>query len=158
MRRATSKREARSLFFLGFLKEKKPLHCGSCERVRCLLYFLDYVCLIVCQCNQHRNRPLMSTALNAHGTNASPEWLCARTNTNEAFSCWSCCKAFRVGRARRRQRVFLEAWLGRVSKAWNVPGTSTSIMYHHNNGGFSFWKKILPTLGGPECVPFWPCP
>ena len=34
------------------------------------------VCII-----QHRNRPLKSTALNAHGTDASADGLCARTHT-----------------------------------------------------------------------------
>ena len=51
---------------------------------------------------QHRNWPLRSTILNAHGTNASPDGLCTRTHTNEAVSCWFCCNSFRVDRARRR--------------------------------------------------------
>ena len=61
---------------------------------------------------QHRNWPLRSTILNAHGTNASPDGLCTRTHTNEAFSCWFCCNSFRVDRA-RRGNVCLEACLGR---------------------------------------------
>ena len=52
---------------------------------------LYQVCVI-----QHRNWPLRSTILNAHDTNASPDGLCTRTHTNEAFSCWFCCKSFRV--------------------------------------------------------------
>ena len=40
---------------------------------------------------QHRNWSLRSTILNAHGTNASPDGLCTRTHTNEAFSCCFCC-------------------------------------------------------------------
>ena len=56
--------------------------------------------MIVCVI-QHRNRPLRSTILNAHGTNASPDGLCTSTHTNEAFSCWFCCNSFRVDRARR---------------------------------------------------------
>ena len=55
-----------------------------------------FLCVI-----QHRNWPLTSTILNAHGTNASPDGLCTRTHTNEAFSCWFCCNSFRVDRARR---------------------------------------------------------
>ena len=54
------------------------------------------VCVI-----QHRNWPLRSTILNSHGTNASPDGLCTRTYTNEAFSCWFCCNSFRVDRSRR---------------------------------------------------------
>ena len=40
---------------------------------------LDYlfICLFVIQ---HRNWPLRSTILNAHGTNASPDGLCTRTH------------------------------------------------------------------------------
>ena len=58
------------------------------------------VCVIVCVI-QHRNWPLRSTILNAHGNNARPDGLCTRTHTNEAFSCWFCCNSFRVDRARR---------------------------------------------------------
>ena len=42
----------------------------------------------------------MPTILDAHGTNASPDGLCTRTHTNEAFSCWFCCNSFRVGGGR----------------------------------------------------------
>ena len=96
-------REARSLFFLGFPRKKKPLQNGSCEACRVPFFF--FLCMFLC-IRQHRNRPLRSTAFNAHGTNASPDGLCARTNNNEAFSCWSCCKSFRVGRARRGNVCF----------------------------------------------------
>ena len=58
-----------------------------------------FVCVIVCVI-QHRDWPLKSTILNAHSTNASPDGLCTRTHTNEAFSCWFCCNSFRVDRAR----------------------------------------------------------
>ena len=61
-----------------------------------------FLCVI-----QHRNWPLTSTILNAHGTNASPDGLCTRTHTNEAFSCLFCCNSFRVDRA-RRDNVCLE--------------------------------------------------
>ena len=61
-----------------------------------------FVCLI-----QHRSWPLTSTILNAHGTNASPDGLCTRTHTNEAFSSWFCCNSFRVDRA-RRGNVFIK--------------------------------------------------
>ena len=44
---------------------------------------------------QHRNWPLRSTIRNAHGINASPDGLCTRTHTNEAFSC---CAGFAVVR------------------------------------------------------------
>ena len=60
-----------------------------------------HVCVI-----QHRNWPLRSTILKAHGTSASSDGLCTRTHTNEAFSCWFCCKSFRVDRARRGNYVF----------------------------------------------------
>ena len=64
--------------------------------------------------------PLRSTILNAYCTNASPDGLCTRTHTNEAFSCWFCCK-FRVDRT-RRGNVCLEAWLGRVlgGRCWTL--------------------------------------
>ena len=57
--------------------------------------FLYHVCVI-----QHRSWPLRSTILNAHVTNASPDGLCTRTHTIEAFSCWFSCYSFRVDRAR----------------------------------------------------------
>ena len=107
MRRAS---EA-SLFFHCLPRKKKPLHNGSYDhRVpkknqNTILY---QVCVI-----QHRNWPPRSTILNAHGTNASPDGLCIRTHTNEAFSCWFCCNSFRVDRA-KRGNVCLEACLGRV--------------------------------------------
>ena len=82
------------------LQAKKPLHSGSYEhrvpKTKNKTFFCMYVCLI-----QHRNWPLRSTILNAHGTNASPDELCTRTHTNEAFSCWFCFYSFSVDRARR---------------------------------------------------------
>ena len=97
MRRAS---EA-SLFFLGFPRKNKPLQTGSYEhrvpKIKNKAFFCTrYVCVI-----QHRNWPLRSTILNAHVTNASPDGLCTRTHTNEAFSCWFCYNSFRVDRARR---------------------------------------------------------
>ena len=49
---------------------------------------------------QHRDWPLKSIILNAHGTNAGHDGLCTRTHTNEAFSSWVSCNSFRVDRAR----------------------------------------------------------
>ena len=118
MRRAS---EA-SLFSLGFPRKKGLFHNGSYEhRVPIIkkqtLFCTRYVCVGVCMCMiQHRIWPLRSTILDAHGTNASADGLCTRTNTNEAFSCWFCRKSFRVDRA-RRGNVCLEACLGRFSKA-----------------------------------------
>ena len=109
MRRASET----SIFFLGFPREKKNFITGrtsiGCQKMKnkTLLCTRD-VCVI-----QHRNWPLRSTILNAHGTNASPDGLCTRTHTNEAFSCWFGCDLFRVDRA-RRGNVCLEACLGRV--------------------------------------------
>ena len=99
MRRAS---EA-SLFFLDFPREKKPLHNGSYEhrvlKIKTKHYSATGMCgcgcLLVCVI-QHRNWPLRSTILNAHGTNASPDGLCTRTHTNEAFSCWFCCKSLEL--------------------------------------------------------------
>ena len=54
----------------------------------------------MCVLIQHRNWPLRATILNAHGTNASPDGVCTRTHTKEAFSCWFCCNSFRVGGGR----------------------------------------------------------
>ena len=70
------------------------ISCRSFSRQ--LLLYLLFICVI-----QHRNWPLRSTILNAHGTNASPDGRCTRTHTNEAFSCWFCGNSFRVDRARR---------------------------------------------------------
>ena len=116
MRRAS---EA-SLFFLVFSRKKKPLHNGSYEyRVPKIKQKKRYsvpgmfVCSGVCVI-QHRNCQLRSTILNAHGTNASPDELCTRTHTNEAFSCWFCCNSFRVDRA-RRGNVCLESSEGMLS-------------------------------------------
>ena len=102
-----------SHFFLVFPREKNPLHNGLYEhrlpKIKNKTFFCTrYVC-----------DSIRSTILNAHGTNASPDGLWTRTHNNEAFSCWFCCKSFRVDRA-RRGNVCLEAWLGRVYKAWNA--------------------------------------
>ena len=85
------------------LRARKPLHNGSYEhRVPKIKIRKkhDSVPGTVCV-NQHRNWPLRSTILNAHGTHASPDGLCTRTHTNDAFSCWFCCNSFSVDRARR---------------------------------------------------------
>ena len=55
-----------------------------------------FICVI-----QHRNWPLRSIILTAYGNSASPDGLCTRTHTNEAFSWWFCGNSFRVDRARR---------------------------------------------------------
>ena len=68
----------------------------GCQKKKNASFCTRDVCVI-----QHRNWPLRSTILNAHGTNASPDGLCTRTHTNEAFSYWFCCNSFRVDRARR---------------------------------------------------------
>ena len=84
----------KSLFLAGRTSigcQKLGLKSFFCTRDLCL-------CLCVIQ---HRNWPLTSTILNAHGTNASPDGLCTRTHTNEAFSCWFWCNSFRVDQARR---------------------------------------------------------
>ena len=86
------------------LQAKKTLPSGSYERrvpkIKIKIIFLYQGCLSLCLI-QHRNWPLTSPILNAHGTNASPDGLCTRTHTNEAFSSWFCCNSFRVDRARR---------------------------------------------------------
>ena len=61
----------------------------GCQKKKIKTLFCTRVCVI-----QHRNWPLRSTILNAHVTNASPDGLCTRTHTNEAFSSWFCCKSF----------------------------------------------------------------
>ena len=73
------------------LQAKKPLPSGSYERrvpkkkkkqqqsIFCTRDVCLFVCLFVCVI-QHRNWPLTSTILNAHGTNASPDGLCTRTH------------------------------------------------------------------------------
>ena len=93
-----------SLFFLGFPRKKKPLHNGSYEhrvpKMKKQNILLYRVCVWLCVI-QHRNWPLGSTILNAHGKNASPDGLWTRTHTNEAFSCCFCRNSFRVDRVRR---------------------------------------------------------
>ena len=102
-------RERSEPFFPWFSDEKKPLHNGSYEHrvpkiknqtLFCTRDVCACDCVIVCVI-QHRNWPIRSTILNVHGTNASPDGLCTRTHTNEAFSCWFCCNSFRVDRVRR---------------------------------------------------------
>ena len=51
-------------------------------------------------CDSTFFRLRLSTALYAHGINASPAGLYARTRTTEAFSCWCGCRSFRFGRSR----------------------------------------------------------
>ena len=95
------------------LQAKKPLHNGSYEHRVPEKQNKTFFCTCLIQ---HRNWPLRSTILNVHGTNASPDGLCTRTHTNEAFSCWFCCKSFTVDRASRGQRVFIMR-KGRESEA-----------------------------------------
>ena len=127
MRRAS---EA-SLFFLCFPTKKKRLHSGSYEhrvpKITNKTFFCTrYVCVI-----QHRHWPLGSTILNAHGTNASPDGLCTRTPTNEAFSCWFRCKSFRVIELGAATCVWRHGWAVFKKLGTYVPGTSTSIIYHN---------------------------
>ena len=86
------------------LQERKPLHSGSyeqgCQNKNNTRYPGTFFCMYVCLI-QHRNWLLRSTILNAHGTYASPDGFCTRTNTHEAFSCRFYCNSFRVDRARR---------------------------------------------------------
>ena len=111
-----------------------------CQKQRTKRYSVPYVHVFVCMfvwfniVIGHLGR-----ILNAHGTNASPDGLCTRTHTNEAFSCWFCCNSFRVDRA-RRGNVCLEAWLGHHKKAWNV---RTRYRLYHNV--FFVLEKMLPT-------------
>ena len=67
----------------------------GCQKINKKHNFL-YTSLI-----QHRHWPLRSTIFDADGTNASPDGLCTRTHSNEAFSCCFCCISFRDDRARR---------------------------------------------------------
>ena len=94
------------------LQAKKPFHSGSYEhkvpKIKNQTFFCTRdVYLSICVI-QHRNWPLRSTILNAHGTNARPDGLCPRTHTNEAFSCWFCGNSFRVDRARRGNVCFIK--------------------------------------------------
>ena len=74
--------------FLVFRGEKR-LFGTSRTRVGCFVHSFSvnvYVSVSSCVI-QHVFRPRLSTALNAHGTNASPGGLCG-AHTNETFSCW----------------------------------------------------------------------
>ena len=76
-----------------------------------------FICVI-----QHRNSPLRSTILNAHGTNASPDGLCTCTHTKKAFSSWFCCNRLELiepgaatcvyNEARQRERSARGRFLG----------------------------------------------
>ena len=88
--------ERSELFFLGFPREKKPLHNGSYERrvpkiknqtLFCTRDVCACDCVIVCVI-QHRNWPIRSTILNAHGTNCSADGFYARTHINEPYLCY----------------------------------------------------------------------
>ena len=78
---------------------------GSCQRVGGLFIFSISAFLSVIQ---HRFRLHRSTALNAHGTNASPDGLCAHahTSTNKAFPCSCCSKSCRLVEPGAATRVF----------------------------------------------------
>ena len=54
------------------------------------------VCLYVCL--YQVLRPRLCTALSVHGTKASSDGSCARTNDRQLFSCWFRCKSLRVRR------------------------------------------------------------
>ena len=83
----------------------EPIRAFFCTRdvcvCLCVCVFVRLCVCVIVGVIQHRYWPLRSTILNAHGTNASPDGLCTRTHTKEAFSCWFCCNSFRVDRARR---------------------------------------------------------
>ena len=92
-------KEIKSLFITGRTSigpQKYKTKTLFCTRDVCLCVRFRYVCVI-----KHRNWPLGSTILNAHGTNARPDGLCTRTHTDEAFSCWFFCNSFSVDRGRR---------------------------------------------------------
>ena len=115
-------RERSKLFFPWFSRKNSLFMTGGtsigCQKQKTKHHSVPG-CLCGCGCLvcvcviQHCNWPLRPTIINAHGTNGSPDGLCTRTHTNEAFSCWFCCNSFRVDRARRGE-VCLEACLGRV--------------------------------------------
>ena len=84
----------KSLFIAG----RTSIGCQkNKQKFSCTRDVYLFICVI-----QHRNWPLRSTMLNAHGTNASPDGLCTRTHTNVAFSCWFCCAR------QARKRVFIK--------------------------------------------------
>ena len=117
--------------------------------VGCLVFSLHHVCFV---CVNIFERAPRSTALHAHGTNASLDGLCARirTNTNEAFSCRSCCKSFRVDRA-RRGNVFLEAWL-KGCNFWDFFLQQSLYRVIANlGGGLASIVMLLPVL---NCVAY----
>ena len=111
-----------------------------------------FLCVIVCDSTPYW--PHGSTILNAHGTNASPDGLCTRTHTNEAFSCWFCCKSFRVDRARRgnvcqaRQRVF-RGMAGPCLKSlerYQVQVPVKRFFYHHTSCRISHPVRLIMNI------------
>ena len=126
MRRAS---EA-SLFFLGFRRKKKPLHNGSYEhrvpKIKNKTFFCMYVRVI-----QHRNWPLRSTILNAHGTNA------VLTGSVHAHILTRPSRAgFAVSHLELNEPgaatcVWRHGWAVFKKLGTYVPGKSTSIIYHN---------------------------
>ena len=96
-------REARSAepFFSWVSKGHKPLLVGLYTRVGCLerLSLFVRVCVYVCV-SQRSFRPRLSTAINVHGTKASPNGSRARTKNRQLFWNWFRCKSLRVCRGR----------------------------------------------------------
>ena len=54
---------------------------------------------------QHRNWPLRSTILNAHGTNCSADGFYARTHINEPYLCYYVVYVVQSWRRQMRKRV-----------------------------------------------------
>ena len=114
-----------------------------------------HVCVI-----QHRNWPLRSTILNAHGINCSADGFYARTHINEPYLWYYLVRgmSFKVGGGRCGNVCFYRAcdsgWatvlrfskIQKIDKRFfvSLPGASTSIKLYHNRF-FLVLEKILPS-------------
>ena len=109
---------------------------------------------------QHFFRQRLCTPLDAHGTNASPGELCARTRTNVTFSCWcGCVRRLELVELGAATCVLRGIWLGLgLKKKQNRKNIMTILCF------FLFYQtksKSTSTLAGKKCLStttFGPCP
>ena len=120
---------------------------GHARRVRCLFLFSVSMCII-----QHRNRPLKSTALNAHGTDASADGLCARTHTLTK----PCRAGFAVSRSELIEPGAATCGLRDIAGPcvkFQKLGTVCARHQYTITFFFLFWKKICRARPQPTTLP-----
>ena len=163
---------------MGF-QGKKPLLVGLYTRVGCLerLSLFVRVCVYVCV-SQRSFRPRLSTAINVHGTKASPNGSRARTKNRQLFWNWFRCKSLRVCRGRcgnvHRHQNWAPILFVEFSKhRTNVPELRNTAEPRHLSNNrqhamkrfFFLFDIVVPTAGSappaplsdwqPESPPAW---